>query len=892
MKVKVIKKLMAYLLVGAMVISTPMTASATEASIADVYTSTDDADKSSGTGTLSSTMTGTHKFEDALNPEDPNREAQVIGLALDKTSLSLEVNGAISSDRLQARVLYSGYDPKDEQMVLAADAQTKEIIDKYLRWDVLGNEKQTVGISYYENTDGVTDPSMVNVRAKKGGQVTVRAYIDYNADGHRNNGEFYADAVVSVKELTSKIEFGTLPNPFYLNHTYNLNNYIKIEPVTAECEIGFSIAPKSNSDADKKAFKNVTVVINEKGEMTVKKVKEKTTVLLKAVTENGISAEAVEVTFDPGVKADGVEITGKNVLDFGKLTEKDDNKLNGRATILTADLTSKKESKDKITDIVEWSVKQGKTPMVKLVPVLDSTGKVTDRKIKVELLDNNTVGTATVTAKASSGKKKTYKITVNSTPSGVVVLDLEEAWTGAKPSLTAVLYADDCVTDKDGKVTTAGTVIPVGKTKLTYRALKGNATEPDEKATNIKNIKVSGKGVITSSNLLLDTDNKTPHKDGKDSRTIEVKAAFKDGNKPINMTAKCVVTVKQSNIKDITVNDVTHGGEGTPITFDAGKKKVDGTDVFYSLKTPLNAVSGGTYKFYARAYDDLAHTKHNSKLDEAITWATSSAKVGVVNADGQLSVLKGGSTNLTASYVTLSTNAKTGKVTAKLNKKTIKVKAVQKATSLTLNKNVFTAVASTDPRVAKPVSINVKKQLPSGSKDTITWKMITNQKDATTKTLSPVSAKNTTKVSVPVVGYPAGTVIKVGAYADGGAVAYAYIYVVDAKVNSVRIMHDGTKVSNVGKSGIQVGTKYTITPEIVVGSGKNAVSSSAVDYTKNNIGYETDPVTYSFNKAGIASVKRNEKGELEIWALKPGTTKLTVQTLSGKKAALTIKVVE
>lgn len=263
-----------------------------------------------------------------------------------------------------------------------------------------------------------------------------------------------------------------------------------------------------------------------------------------------------------------------------------------------------------------------------------------------------------------------------------------------------------------------------------------------------------------------------------------------------------------------------------------------------------------------------------------------------MNADGQLSVLKGGSTNLTASYVTLSTNAKTGKVTAKLNKKTIKVKAVQKATSLTLNKNVFTAVASTDPRVAKPVSINVKKQLPSGSKDTITWKMITNQKDATTKTLSPVSAKNTTKVSVPVVGYPAGTVIKVGAYADGGAVAYAYIYVVDAKVNSVRIMHDGTKVSNVGKSGIQVGTKYTITPEIVVGSGKNAVSSSAVDYTKNNIGYETDPVTYSFNKAGIASVKRNEKGELEIWALKPGTTKLTVQTLSGKKAALTIKVVE
>ena len=34
--------MMAYLLVGAMVLSTPMTASATEPSIADVYTDTDD----------------------------------------------------------------------------------------------------------------------------------------------------------------------------------------------------------------------------------------------------------------------------------------------------------------------------------------------------------------------------------------------------------------------------------------------------------------------------------------------------------------------------------------------------------------------------------------------------------------------------------------------------------------------------------------------------------------------------------------------------------------------------------------------------------------------------------------------------------------------------------
>ena len=60
---------------------------------------------------------------------------------------SLEVDGEIDMDRLQARVLYSDYDPSKEEMVLRADEQTKEIIDKYLSWEVLGNENGTVAIS-------------------------------------------------------------------------------------------------------------------------------------------------------------------------------------------------------------------------------------------------------------------------------------------------------------------------------------------------------------------------------------------------------------------------------------------------------------------------------------------------------------------------------------------------------------------------------------------------------------------------------------------------------------------------------------------------------------------------------------------------------------------------
>lgn len=857
MKVKVIKKLMAYLLVGAMVISTPMTASATEASIADVYTSTDDADKSSssGTATLSSTMTGTYKYEDILG--DPDREAQVIGLTLDKTSLSLEVNGAINSDRLQARVLYSGYDPKDEQMVLAADAQTKEIIDKYLRWDVLGNENQTVGISYYENTDGVTDSSMVNVRAKKGGQVTVRAYIDYNANGRLDSGEFYADAAVSVKELANSIKFTGLPEKFYLKQKYDLNKFITVEPSTASCNVSFYVG---TADAKK-------VTITDKGEMTVKKAPKEEEITLYATTENGKKAET-KIKLSPGVMANKVIITSNNgnTLDFGKIKEKD-----MTTAELSVELQPKAGVSDKVTDSVEWSVKNPKVPVVNMTQL---TSKDDERILKVRV-DAVGVGTATVTAKASSGKKATFKITVNSTPTGIVVSDIE-AWTGAKPTLTSVLYADDYKKNSDGTV--SGTPIPVGKTKVSYAALKGNTAEPDAAAKNIKNIKVNGKGVVTSANLLVDTS-KNPI--DTDNRTIKVTAKYAGGPKA-GITDTCNVKVKQSDIKNITVNDITHGTPGTPVVFD--NKKQDG------ITKPINAVSGGKYEYEAHALGEGG--KSTPQYDNAIVWASSSAKVGTISQSancGQLSVLKGGTTKVTASYVTINTDKK-GKKSAKLNKKTITVKAVQKATSLTLNKNVFVVVADGKE---KDVAINVKKQLPSGSKDLITWKTVVGELDdkgntvvkAASTTIQDSKVKKTTAVKVPVAGkgYKAGTVIKVGAYADGGAVAYAYIYMVDSKTKAVRATADGTTALK--KKEVVVGDQFTITPQIQA-SVKNASFVNATVYTKENIGYGSDPVTYSFNKAGIASIDANGV----ITAMKPGKTTLTIKTLSGKKATVAITV--
>lgn len=860
MKIRVIKKMMAYLLVGAMVLSTPMTASATEPSIADVYTDTDDG---GGSGTLSGSSTGTStdRFNDTLGEDGV--QAQVLGLALDKNSLSLEVNGDIASDKLQARVLFNDYDPKDEEMVLAANAETKEVIDKFLRWQVLNNENKVVGLTYYDKPDGSKDYSMVNVNAKNGGKVTVQAYIDYNGNHKLDNGEFHAEATVSVKQLADSIEFVKMPENFYLKRKYDLNKYIKVNPSTATCDVSFYVG---SADAKK-------VTISDDGIMTVKKLTKKDTpesIKLYAVTENNKKTE-VDITLHPGVPAKEVIISSDNgnILDHGKIKTKDMTK-----ATLTADL--KPKASGVVTDDVEWTVKQPKTPVIEINP---KSSENDDRTLWADIKAVG-VGTATVTAKASSGKKSTFKITVNSTPFGIEVTDIE-TWTGAKPSLTAVLYADDYKENSDGSIT--GTPIQVGKTKVSYRALKGNAKEPDSAATNPKNIKVNAKGVVTSSNLLVDaTKQKTPI--DADNRTIEVTAKYKDGTNK-TLTTKCNVKVKQADIKNITVTDMTYitseKPDGKLVTF--GGKEQDSASA--------SAVSGGKYTYKAFAFADEANKTPAPQYNEAIVWASSSAKVGTIAVDkanesgnyGKLSVLKGGTTKVTASYVTV--DEKDGKKSAKLNKKTITVKAVQKATSLTLNKNIFTVVAGTN---AKPVAINVKKQLPSGSKDKITWKvvagdkngeMLINDEGKTWKNVKPANAK-TTSVKIPVSQYDAGTVVKVGAYADGGAVAYAYIYVVDSKTKGVQVVKGKSKTT---KETMTVGQSIKLVPQI-----KKSDNSfhDALNYTKENKGYASDPVTYSFNKAGIASIDKDGN----ITAMKPGTTKLTVKTLSGKKATVTITV--
>ena len=251
-----------------------------------------------------------------------------------------------------------------------------------------------------------------------------------------------------------------------------------------------------------------------------------------------------------------------------------------------------------------------------------------------------------------------------------------------------------------------------------------------------------------------------------------------------------------------------------------------------------------------------------------------------------------------ASYITIS-RAKSGAYSAKKNTATITISPIQMANTLTLNKN---AVVVNPKKGNNKVTLNVKALAPKGATDKIMWKVMS--RDAVTGSainglLAPNAdlenqhgagirrdAKNK-KLTVTIPGTaPVGSVIKVGAYAEGGAVAYAYIYVTD-KTTKVVTGLESVKPKNT--ISLKAGETAQLTPKLVTANGEKAVGESKWSQG-NTIAYDTEPVSYILDKKSAQYVKVDANGK--IVALQKGTAKLTIKTISGKSAKVTIKIAE
>jgi hypothetical protein len=918
MKNQIIKKIMAYLLVGAMVITTPMTASATELENAYSTGVDQDTDNTSGSNTNTNTNTQTKAIDIPGIIEDYN--FNITGIMLDKEALSfneVDAEGHPVSEALQARVLFDDYDPTGEPMEWASlGYDEKQKIEKQIHWYSDDNDVAKVvwAKSDPKEENGKEDDKIIvdagNLKAlvkpKGVGQTNVYAWIEADGKQYVKNpdrptpGDYIATAVVTVTEKITSIEFEQ-PYDFFEKRTYDLKDYTNLE-TSAKTSI-----PASSKGAETLIYslegtapKGCTVTLTEDGILTVKKAKKGMSIEFNAIATKSKTSENEfvklsnkKITFGDAIHATQISADcGKSVgLDLGKTgeTSKTVNvTLENKKSKLKVDAnTSLKERNDgkNITDTVTWTTKNSNIADIVPVTVKDENGNVLKDENGNDVTKNDLtreivakgVGSTTITATASSGKKATIKVTVDATPTGVKIIDINgetsgDTYTGKRTTLKAVLIAT-----VDGKEVQ----LPAGKSKFKW-------TPSDKKVAT-----VSGKetGTVKPANLV--------GKEGE-SKPVTISVRVYNGRKydftSAETTQDYTLTVKQSNISDISIDKLANSTSPSDVK-----------DGFITLVQTGSKNKKGKDTAYIGTGVDYVAKPAETKYADAIGWTISGA-AATIDDNGKLTPVKPGKATISANYVTL--NSKTGK--AKLNKKTVAVTVIQNATSIAFAKEQ--TVKNPSPK-GKPQAVTLKVKSIEPKKATCnvaSWKIMAYivdkdgkvvTKTDTSESFGPSvkngtgyvkkSTKNSITVNVPGTAQ-AGSVIKVGAYTNGGVVAYAYIYVTD-KTTKVKVENPNTefelgKTASIGKVIVELGkdaNKQIITKEAANKNTNFGNGGTQGDTTA----YITEPVTYSVDKNSAKFIKVDQNGNVTgIQRTGKKTATVTIKTVSGKSAKVKIKV--
>ena len=857
MKNQIIKKIMAYLLVGAMVITTPMTASA--AGLADAYdTGTgSDEDKSSNTDTNTDTNTNTGGIKPGeIPPVVEEFNINIFGIALDKETLDFDLGDEEQSNTLQARVLFDGYDPSNEDMQWAVSAEEKAKIEKNIHWYSSNPDVAEVRI-IDEN-----DNTKAMVIAKGDGEAKITAWIEadgiaYNNSNEPTPGDYKATAIVTVTEHATGVSFNYGETPFVAKRQYDLNDYTYLSFKNGSELVPIKNCQESVTFSNMKINNKTTKATLKDGILKITKSLEGDIITFNMVTEGGLKAEGKITIAKENPVTKLTFANNKMAIDMGT-DEAVDGVVSKESNTLTVE---KKDANAVTTDLFTWT----ESSKGKVINVTGNGDKATITAVSV--------GSSTVTVKASSGKSAKLKVTVTATPSDVKIEapDMSESgyvtYTGKPTTMTAVLYGKN------------GIKIPQGKTKLAW-------TVNDKSYA-----KVSSKGIVTPANILY----------AKNSKGKLDKKNLVEG---LSVTSKVSVSVKGTSINDdydlkIDQSNVESFGIDKYNLADTSKiSKVSLVKNKATLKDDIFV--GQSYNFVA-----LATGKDPAgnivDFSNATAWTVSGKGINskVNEATLQTKITSKVKATVKASYITISKNVRSGAYSAKKNTATITISPIQMANTLTLNKN---AVVVNPKKGNNKVTLNVKALAPKGATDKIMWKVMS--RDAVTGTainglLAPNAdlenqhgagirrdAKNK-KLTVTIPGTaPVGSVIKVGAYAEGGAVAYAYIYVTD-KTTKVVTGLESVKPKNT--ISLKAGETAQLTPKLVTANGEKAVGESKWSQG-NTIAYDTEPVSYILDKKSAQYVKVDANGK--IVALQKGTAKVTIKTISGKSAKVTIKIAE
>lgn len=864
MKNRIIKKIMACLLAGAMTVTMPMAAYADE--IKDAFDSGGgldfDSNKQSDTNTNTSAVEIGTTIPDAITKTD----LKITGIELDKYSLNFAEAKPDKSARqtLKARVMLTGYDYNyaKEDMDWASTPEElknqKINIEKNIKW--YNDNKDAVKIEW--DADNAAEATVYAIGA---GQARITAWIEIDNAAYRNPnrptpGDHQATAVVTVSEKFTDVQFVNITadssDKFYQKHTYDLRKWTKLELG----EDWVSAAGKNENlvysltDAG-----GAKVSLSADGILTSTKAGSSNTIEFDiAAPRIGRSASG-KITFaDP---AEAVKVTpdpDKMELDLGI---KDKESLPVSVELAARDNKA-------CTDDVTWTSKNPKIASVE-------KGEGLSNKIIAK-----GVGSTTITAKASGGKSANIKVTVYATPASVRIADSKgnestnsvpftgKTYTGKTAKLTAVLYGAN------------GKKLPAGTTKFKW-GVKNAANSGNSRYASI-----SGKDVATVKpvNWLFGSNEEDW---GDRTVVITVKADGKSGNDKYDAgSAMYKLTISQSYFGSIGIARKTLGSSINIVKWN--KSSGSGKDTVY-------VGSRNVYEALCSFAADFDSPK------DAVDWSISgtAAKLETDSENNAiLTALEAGSVTLTASGVTTGYFGYIGN--PKLIKKTVKITVIQNATSIAFAKpetvrhptgKAQTVTLKVNAAAPKKAALNVRN-----------WKVKTDIYDAEEATVASdnenvsvddkgrpdfvelarsvyitKAGKNSVTVKVPP-NAAAGSVIKVGAYTDGGAIAYAYVYVTEKTVKvTAEDLDNNEGTVNLGGE-MSIGT-VNVGTDMPAGDGSSC-------------GYLTEPVTYSVDKKSAAYISVDQDGNVKGLQVtppnKPAT--VTIRTISGKKTTVKIKV--
>lgn len=849
---KLLQKAMVFTLTAAMLIGTPLSASA--AGLVDIYKTEDGwgdkvpgSDDDTRTGTVTSTVTSTDTRVLGV-------DGVLEGIVLSETDVELEMVGAYDSTHPVKESLKVDFVWSDD----ANHEADEKLLEKKFKWET--TDRDIVSLNNPNKNGKLSEMEVV---AKAGG----KAGVTVSLNDYENNIHFTTTANVTVKQYASELSFSKeLDEEAYENVSLTLEDYLVRDPKTASDEVSYEVVRGNGT------IKN--------GVLKLGKLTKGDKVTVIAIGEK-VKSEPKEITIKAAVPATKVAI--RKVKTTDKITKYDwlvnTESENQFEVVLdtkaTKDITPDNADRFTLcTDKITWSSQKPE-----IVAVQGSS------KGDVVTLVPKKVGSSKITAQTSSGKKGTLNVTVRANLTGFEIsADTTTLYSGQSIKLDATQYfaakkGDD---KENANFTDAGLTWSFAGEKDAVKAMKKAAKLNAKTGVLTINADVSGVKEIkvTATNA---------KKIGKKGDATEEKAKTLEpiGKQPITFE------LKQINITNITVYENT-GKDAKPIAHvfvdNSGRKPKLVTEKIDKKVSTVTIPAGTTRTYAVVAEGSVVGTGEKVAInaEDMLNWASAKEKVAVATRingakRGNVKAESKGSAKITVSGATTLDGGKKYKaISASF---TASVTAPTKSIKLSTKNS---AIQATGKRQTVTIKAALDKGCTSKTKE-IVWKARNITTDDTTLTATGG------KVQLPIGSYKAGDIILVTAkipsagvqsrmtlkvvepsiaveIRNGKTEGAGEIFTVGKKENNAEIRLSDATTNLQMVSMVNVGTKTA--PEWAVAGGDASHSHVA-------------NVTYTVNKKGIVQIVDGE-----VKGIKAGTVKITATTADGKKATLTVKVTE